>query len=397
MATVTDANKAMLAEAAQDEAAAASLRAQADSFEASALSKREAVEADWAAQDAVVIPPDPIDPPVEPPIYSTLPTFKSGSPGAISVYDLTGLRFDKQLNLRRLGYVHVIGGTYETPDTCFYVDAGADITVEGATFTGTAPLSINVQRCRIINSTRVYLRDCKVIGGLATNGVAIDSPPSPNGGTGEASGNVIGLGTGEGIYFNNCTDCGATGCDLSLLHQGIICGGLVHLHDNVIHTIRTTAIAGSPRSGSTFLGNIARDVTPWQYGGNGDHGDNPLHLWTVGSDIDKLVIDHNRFEQGAGLPTMGIFLQCKSGQFTNLSATGNYISTANGQGWRVDGVSGVINDTTLHWPGDHADPKSEPRLDVNTPSHDLAVNNTVGIVTVDKGLTNVTVNGVIQP
>jgi hypothetical protein len=29
--------------------------------------------------------------------------------------------------------------------------------------------------------------------------------------------------------------------------------------------------------------------------------------------------------------------------------------------------------------------------------HDLAVNNTVGIVTVDKGLKNITVDGIVQP
>ena len=93
---------------------------------------------------------------------------------------------------------------------------------------------------------------------------------------------------------------------------------------------------------------------------------------------------------------MGIFLQAKNGGFTNLDARNNYISTANGQGWRVDGCSGLIDGTVLDWPGDHADPKSEPRLDVNAPSHDIAINNTVGIVTVDKGLTNVTVDGVKQ-
>mgnify|MGYP006921375778 CR=1 FL=1 len=372
---------------------------QAEVLEADALALRMAVYASWAAQVPPIDPPidpPPVDPPA-PPVCDVLPVFKSGSVGAWSVYDLTGKLFDKQLNLRRLSFVHVVGGTYETPDTSFYCDGGADIIVEGATFTGAPVAGINVQRCRTINSTRVYLRDCVVIGGRATTGIPETQPPDPSGGTGEASGNVIGLGTGEGIYFNNCTDCGATNCDISLLHQGIICGGLVHLHDNRLHHIRTTAIAGSPWSGSTFLGNIATDAEPWAYGGAGDHGDNPLHLWTVGSDIDGLVIDYNEFHQGAGKPTMGIFLQAKNGGFTNLSATGNVIDTANGQGWRVDGCSGVINDTVLIWAGDHADPKSEPRLDVNAPSHDIAVNNTKGIVTVDKGLKNVTVNGVLQP
>jgi hypothetical protein len=186
------------------------------------------------------------------------------------------------------------------------------------------------------------------------------------------------------------------------LHQGIIVSGLVHLHDNRIHHIRTTAIAGSPRSGSTFLGNVASDVTPWQYGGLGDHGDNPIHFWTIGSDIDGLVIDHNEYRQGTGSPTMGIFLQAKTTSgvtygYTNLRATGNIIETANGQGWRVDGCSGVISDTTLIWTDPTGDPKRQPRLDVNIPSHDLAVNNTKGIVTVDKGLRNITVNGVVMP
>jgi hypothetical protein len=391
--TITPAQRATLAEAEQSESAALSLRAQAEAFEAEALALRASV---YAELDAVPIDP-PIDPPpvdpvepIEPPVYDTLPTFKSGAPGAWSVYDLTGKRFNQQLNLRRFSFVHVIGGTYETPDTCFYCDGGSDIEVVDATFTGPPVASINVQRARIINSTRVYLRDCTVIGGLATTGVPQGTLPL------DATGNVIGMGTGEGIYFYNCTDCGATGCDVSLLHQGIIVGGLVHIHDNRIHHIRTTAIAGSPRSGSTFLGNVASDVTTHMYGGAGDHGDNPIHIWTTGSDIDGLVIDFNEYRQGTGTPTMGIFLQAKSGNFTNLSATGNIIETAQGQGWRVDGCSGVINDTVLIWTDPNGDPKSQPRLDVNAPSHDLAINNTKGIVTVDAGLVNITIDGVMQ-
>lgn len=354
----------------------------------------DGVLAGWAVVVPPIDPPidpPPVDPPA-PPVYDTLPTFKSGTVGAWQVYDLTGLRFDKQLNLRRLSFVHVIGGTYETPDTSFYCDGGADIIVEAATLTGTPMQSSNTQRCRIINSTRVSMIGCKVIGGLATNGIPQDAPPPL-----DASGNVLGLGAGKGVNLDNCTDCNIRLCDISLVHKGITVGkSTVELSDNLIHDIRTSPISGVFGNGSAILGNTTHTSKTWGYGGNYDHGD-MLHIWTEVGDVNGLVIDANRFEQGGGSPIMGIFLQCKSGQFTNLSATGNYISTANGQGWRVDGCSGVINDTTLHWPGDHSDPKSEPRLDVNTPSHDLAVNNTVGIVTVDKGLTNVTVNGVIQP
>lgn len=368
---------------------------QAEAYEASALQLRMAVYEGWAAQGTPVDPPpvDPVDPPpVDPPIvWDTLPAFKSGELGAISVYDLTGKFFAAQLNLRRLSFVHVIGGTYDTPDTSFYVDGGSDIIVEGATFTGPPMQSSNTQRCRIINSTRVTMDKCVVIGGLATNGIAQDAPPPL-----DASGNVIGLGAGKGVNLDNCTDCVVRTCDISLVHKGITVGkSVVEVSDNFIHDIRTTPISGVFGNGSVILGNTTRTSKTWGYGGNYDHGD-MLHIWTEGGDIDGLVIAENRFEQGEGSPIMGIFLQAKNGGFTNLDARNNYISTANGQGWRVDGCSGLIDGTVLDWPGDHADPKSEPRLDVNAPSHDIAINNTVGIVTVDKGLTNVTVNGVPQ-
>ena len=224
--TITPAQRATLAEAEQSEAAALSLRKQAEAFEVEALALRASVYAAWDAPPVVVppippvvIPPivvPPVDPPVEPPIYSTPPTFKSGAPGAWQIYDLTGLRFDKQLYLRRLSFVHVVGGTYETADTSFYCDGGSDIIVEAATFTGTPLASINVQRCRVINSTRVYLRDCAVIGGLATTGIPQDQAPPL-----DATGNVLGLGTGEGVSFYNCTDCGLSDSDVSLCHQGV--------------------------------------------------------------------------------------------------------------------------------------------------------------------------------
>ena len=75
---------------------------QAEAYEASALQLRMAVYEGWAAQGTPVDPPidpppvDPVDPPV---VWDTLPAFKSGAPGAVSVYDLTGKFFAAQLNL----------------------------------------------------------------------------------------------------------------------------------------------------------------------------------------------------------------------------------------------------------------------------------------------------------
>ena len=401
--TITPAQRATLAEAEQSESAALSLRAQAEAFEAEALALRASVYAEWDAVPPVVVPPippvvippivvPPVDPPVEPPIYSTPPTFKSGAPGAWQIYDLTGLRFDKQLYLRRLSFVHVTGGTYETADTSFYCDGGSDIIVEAATFTGTPMQSSNTQRCRIINSTRVSMIGCTVIGGLATNGIDQSAPPPL-----DASGNVLGLGAGKGVNLDNCTDCNIRMCDISLVHKGITVGrSTVELSDNDIHDIRTTPISGVFGNGSAILGNKTSNSTPWGYGGQQDHGDAPVHAWTDGGDIDGLIISDNHHRQGTGAPLMGVFLQAKDGGFTNLVADGNTIETANGQGFRVDGCSGVISNTTLVWTDPTGDPKSEPRIDVNAPSHDLAINNTKGIVTVDAGLVNITIDGVLQ-
>jgi len=406
MTSITPAQRATLDEAEQSEAAALSLRKQAEAFEAEALALRESVYAEWDAVPPVVVPPiPPIDPPpvdpvepIEPPVYDVLPAFKSGAPGAWSVYDLTGKRFDVQLNLRRLSFVYVTGGTYETADTSFYCDGGSDIIVEAATFTGTPLASINVQRCRVINSTRVYLRDCIVIGGLATTGIPQDQAPPL-----DATGNVLGLGTGEGVSFYNCTDCGLSDSDVSLCHQGVTFSkSTLAITDNFVHDNRTSPFSGSPRSGMLFAGNRTIAGNAWQWGvKNGDHAD-ACHFFTDGSgDVDGMIFEYNVFEQGDGSPTLGVNHQSKTVNgvycgYTNLQARRNTINIANGQGWRVDGVSGLIEDTVLLWPGDHADPKSEPRLDCNAPSHDLAINNTKGIVTVDAGLVNITIDGVLQ-
>ncbi len=358
---------------------------QAEAYESSALQLRMAVYEGWAAQGTPVEPPidpPPVEPPVEPPIYSTLPTFKSGAPGAVSVYDLSGKFFAAQLNLRRLSFVHVIGGTYDTPDTSFYVDGGSDIIVEGCTFTGPPMQSSNTQRCRIINSTRVSMIGCKVIGGLATNGIPQDAPPPL-----DASGNVLGLGAGKGVNVENCANFEARGCDVSLVHKGFTIGkSTVALVDNDIHDIRTTPISGVFGDGSAFIGNHAWNSLTWGYGGNYDHGDS-LHGWSENNTtVDGIIIEGNHFDQREGSAIMGIWLQPKSGGYTNATIRNNIVESSNGQGYRIEYLSGLVEGNKAVWTGTEPYKNNNPRMDIKTGCHDLLVRDNDCVVTLAAGL-----------
>ena len=358
---------------------------QAEAYEASALQLRLAVYEGWAAQGTPVDPPidpppvDPVDPPV---VWDTLPAFKSGAPGAISVYDLTGKFFAAQLNLRRLSFVHVIGGTYDTPDTSFYVDGGSDIIVEGATFTGPPMQSSNTQRCRIINSTRVTMDKCVIIGGLATNGIAQDAPPPL-----DASGNVLGLPAGKGVNVENCANFEARGCDVSLVHKGFTIGkSTVALVDNDIHDIRTTPISGVFGDGSAFIGNHAWNSFTWGYGGSSDHGDF-VHGWSENNTpVDGIIIEGNHFEQREGTAIMGIWLQPKSGGYTNATIRDNIVESSNGQGYRIEYLSGLVEGNKAVWTGVEPYKNNNPRMDIKTGCHDLLVRDNDCVVTVAAGL-----------
>ena len=393
--TITPAQRATLDEAEQSEAAALSLRKQAEAFEAEALALRASVYAELDAPPVVVppIPPvvvPPIPPVVIPPIppvnppgsFDTLPTFKSGTPGAWSFYDLTGKRFNQQLNLRRYSFVHVTGGTYETPDTSFYCDGGSDIIVEAATFTGTPMLSSNTQRCRIINSTRVSMIGCTIIGGLATNGIDQSAPPPL-----DASGNVLGLGAGKGVNLDNCTDCNIRMCDISLVHKGITVGrSTVELSDNDIHDIRTTPISGVFGNGSAILGNHAWNSFTWGYGGSSDHGDF-VHGWSENNTtVDGIIIEGNHFEQREGTAIMGIWLQPKSGDYTNATIRNNIVESSNGQGYRIEYLSGLVEGNKSVWTGVEPFHNNNPRMDIKAGCHDLLVRDNDCVVTVAAGL-----------
>lgn len=385
--TITPAQRATLDEAEQSEAAALSLRKQAEAFEAEALALRESVYAELDAPPVVVPPIPPVVippiPPVNPPgSFDTLPTFKSGAPGAWSVYDLTGKRFAAQLNLRRLSFVHVVGGTYETADTSFYCDGGSDIIVEAATLTGTPMQSSNTQRCRIINSTRVSMIGCTVIGGLATNGIAQDAPPPL-----DASGNVLGLGAGKGVNVENCANFEARGCDVSLVHKGFTIGkSTVALVDNDIHDIRTTPISGVFGDGSAFIGNHAWNSFTWGYGGQNDHGDY-LHGWSENNTpVDGIIIEGNHFEQREGSAIMGIWLQPKSGGYTNATIRNNTVESSNGQGYRIEYLSGLVEGNKAVWTGTEPFKNNNPRMDIKTGCHDLLVRDNDCVVTVAAGL-----------
>ncbi|HPU16529.1 MAG TPA: calcium-binding protein, partial [Polymorphobacter sp.] len=168
-----------------------------------------------------------------------------------------------------------------------------------------------------------------------------------------------------------------------------ITGGHDFLIDNNdIYNLRTTPISGSVTSNLTISNNHTWDSRPWQFGGNGDHGDR-IHIWTSGTPITGLVIANNYLDQGAGDPMLGIYLDDNgTGMgFTNAIITGNTLIDGTGQGVLLENVSGTVSNNALIWSGTGTASNNSPRFDINAGSDHINFTDNTGNVSIQTGST----------
>lgn len=240
----------------------------------------------------------------------------------------------------------------------------------------TETTTIYTEAVRIVSSSGIHIENSEISGGNAISGVTADTAP---GGL-DSSGNVIGLPTGRGITVFQSNDVVIDNNDISSFFRGIVVTSAenVKITNNEIHDLRITPIAGGNVSHVEVSGNHAYNITPWQFGGAGDHGDF-VHFWTVptrqtGPSTD-IKITGNFFDQGSGQAILGIYLDDNGNGlgFTNAVIEQNVIYNGNGQGIRLEYVrdSSIIHNSLLQATGDANDaPKivlraGSTRLDIS--------------------------------
>lgn len=202
--------------------------------------------------------------------------------------------------------------------------------------------SINDQAVRIVGSPGVLIEGLTITGQAATTGVAVTAPGP--------AGLVIGLWAGEGIHVESSPGSIIRHNVITQFHQGISFGGDgVVIDGNTIANLRTSGIVGVPGNNVTITGNGIGAAFPWRWGQTpaGDHGDK-IHLWTAGGrTVTGLTITDNVLDDGKGVAILGIFLQNKSGNFTNVTIERNTIRIGQTLAMMLTGVNGSVSFNTL--------------------------------------------------
>ena len=287
-------------------------------------------------------------------------------------------------------------------------DFGTGITITGGSFHSIAALGVSgltfdgisvaatpdetttnlFQAVRIWGSSNITIANSTFTGGLAVNGVA------PTETMLDATGNVLGLPVGKAIYIENSQNITVTGNDIATFAKGIVfaTSSDITITGNDIHDLRTTPISGSVTSDLVISGNHTWNSTPWNFGGDGDHGDR-IHIWTDKTTISGLVITDNLLEQGDGAPMLGIYLDDngKGLGYADAVISGNTLIDGAGEGVLLENVSGTVSDNTLIWSGTGNAVNNTPRFYLTSGSHDLSLADNNGPLMVRNGVHDVDV------
>lgn len=268
------------------------------------------------------------------------------------------------LNLSRKSGVKISGGNYTSAN----ISVCSDVTIEGATFAlpfVDGQTTVNSVVARLFQCQRVKLIDCTISGPIvqatATNAIDQTAPA----GTPNPSGNVRGLPTGTLLTVDTCSDVEISGDTISSGWRAVaINKGLrLRIEDNDIHELRTTPIAGNVISDVDLLRNHSWDLTPWSFGGAGDHGD-VIHLWTTPNQTDHTrrvyIADHLHEQRGAN-PSLGIYLDTNDNPmgFIGVGIERNVIINSNRQAMRLENCEACNIGGNILLPDDP--PPSDPR------------------------------------
>jgi hypothetical protein len=200
----------------------------------------------------------------------------------------------------------------------------------------------------VTNSADIALTASEIRGGLAVNGV------KPSATELDATGNVLGFPAGRAITILNSAGVTVAGNTIETFHKGIVVGDVdgLKIAGNEISDLRTSPITGGGVENVLIEGNYLHDSNPWNFGGEGDHGDF-IHLWTSPDEQTgasaNIVIRGNTLDQGDSTALLGIYLDDNNNGlgFKGVTIEQNVIINNSAQAIRLEKVAGVVSGNTL--------------------------------------------------
>ncbi|MZR29691.1 LamG-like jellyroll fold domain-containing protein [Sneathiella litorea] len=197
----------------------------------------------------------------------------------------------------------------------------------------------------ISNSSDITVRNSHIEGDVATqNGV----------------GSVAGYPVGRGVTAEYSQNITFENNDISYFQKGIILieAENIDILNNSIENLRLSHIAGADVHDVTIDGNYLGAVTPYNYGGAGDHGDY-IHFWIntgQSQNSSDINITNNFFAEAEGDRMMGVYLEDhwgESASFEDVVIDNNVFHLADHQSILVEGAQGIdiTNNTMLQSSG----------------------------------------------
>ncbi|MDF2368161.1 LamG-like jellyroll fold domain-containing protein [Sneathiella sp.] len=201
----------------------------------------------------------------------------------------------------------------------------------------------------ITNSSDITIRNSHIEGDIATQ---------------DGVGSVAGYPVGRGITAEYSQNITFENNDISYFQKGIILieAENIDVLNNSIENLRLSHIAGADVHDVNIDGNYFGAVTPYNYGGAGDHGDY-IHFWILDGqqqNSSDIVITDNFFAEAEGDRMMGIYLEDHwdtSAYFADVEIDNNVFHLADHQTILVEGAQGldITNNTLLQSSGEPND------------------------------------------
>ena len=241
-------------------------------------------------------------------------------------------------------------------------------------------LTTNSQAIRVWQSSGITLQQCRLVGALAPDGIEQDTPPIPA----PPTRTVKGLPIGKGIAADQSSNLRIDGCDISQFYLGVSIANTkgVAIVGNDIHDTRTSFINGGGSTDIVVERNRGWNMTPWAFGGSGDHGDD-THFWTQPGMTERvrITVRDNLFTHFEGTAPLGIYLDDN----TNLigfdaDVSGNVIVSGHAGGIRLENVRGTVDNNTLIWSGRGREYNDTPRVLLTTQSGPTVISNNRSMV-----------------
>lgn len=231
---------------------------------------------------------------------------------------------------------------------------------------------------RADGSSDIKILNSTFTGGNAVAGIDADAEAGLQGKNG-----INGYPIGVGVSFYRSTDVTVENNTISQFSSGVRFNNTygVDMNYNEIHSVRKVPVGGGDVNNVHMEGNYFHDMTPWKFGGKGDHGDF-VHFWTSptqGPPSENFVFRGNFFAQGDGVPVLGIYLDDNLNDigFRNVLVENNVIHNSNAQGVRMEDVVGltIINNTMVQASG--ADIRDAPGIHLSEGTRDVTISGNI--------------------